>query len=277
MTTHPFAGVISPTTFDPATSYDIRIDTNGDGKADQTYKFTFDEPDTDAIQEIIVRCVPARRCAGDGGAVIARGVTGENIPLRGGGMARADRFDDPFFFDLVAFSNNLTFCRTPVNNFFRGANVLGIVIEQPISAFGTSFGIWARTEKNGVQVDRIGKPVTSGFFIPGPRKDAFNAGQPKRDWRAYSDDVIGKLLQNGYDTTTATTLAGTILPDILTFNIARSGGFPNGRRLDDDVMDRQLSLLTNGAITTDCVGNDSSFNSTFPYLAPPNGMTTPGP
>jgi hypothetical protein len=29
-------------------------------------------------------------------------------------------------------------------------------------------------------------------------------------------------------------------------------------------------LITNGAVTSDCVANDSNFSNTFPYLASPN-------
>jgi hypothetical protein len=36
------------------------------------------------------------------------------------------------------------------------------------------------------------------------------------------------------------------------------------------VIDTELGVISNGAITTDCVANDSVFSSTFPYLGPPN-------
>ena len=48
-------------------------------------------------------------------------------------------------------------------------------------------------------------------------------------------------------------------------------GFPNGRRLTDDVIDIELGLITEGAITSDFIDNDSAFLDEFPYLAPPNG------
>ena len=60
-------------------------------------------------------------------------------------------------------------------------------------------------------------------------------------------------------------------PDILTFDTAKSDGFLNGRRLADDVIDAELGLVTEGAVTTDCVsGNDSAFRAGFPYLATPH-------
>ena len=46
-------------------------------------------------------------------------------------------------------------------------------------------------------------------------------------------------------------------------------GFPNGRQLTDDVIDIEFGLLTNGALTSDRVGNDSVFRKSFPYLGAP--------
>ena len=45
--------------------------------------------------------------------------------------------------------------------------------------------------------------------------------------------------------------------------------------LDDDVIDTSFAVLSNAGVlpstlTSDCVGNDSNFSSTFPYLAAPN-------
>ena len=58
-------------------------------------------------------------------------------------------------------------------------------------------------------------------------------------------------------------------------------GFPNGRRLTDDVVDIELQALEGAAATGALVdalaagdkvdANDSSFANTFPYLALPNG------
>ena len=64
--------------------------------------------------------------------------------------------------------------------------------------------------------------------------------------------------------------ADFLLPDIMSINTASADGFPNGRRLQDDVIDIELNLISNGAITSDCVANDSTFRTTFPYWAGPN-------
>ena len=66
-------------------------------------------------------------------------------------------------------------------------------------------------------------------------------------------------------------LTMVLLPDVLTFDQSSSAGFLNGRKLDDDVIDAELSLLTKGAVTTDMVdANDRMFTSQFPFLAPPH-------
>src|SRR5438034_10413527 len=89
MNVDPVAGVLSPTTFHPDASYDLKIDTNGDAKEDFTYKVTFSAVDGSGGQDVTLRRVPP----GGGGAVLARGRTGANIPVRGGGWLRTGVFD----------------------------------------------------------------------------------------------------------------------------------------------------------------------------------------
>jgi hypothetical protein len=67
-----------------------------------------------------------------------------------------------------------------------------------------------------------------------------------------------------------------LLPDVIRFNTASSSGFLNGRRLQDDVIDAELGLLTGGVLTTDRVGNDSVFLNQFPYLAAPSAPPPSG-
>ena len=50
----------------------------------------------------------------------------------------------------------------------------------------------------------------------------------------------------------------------------RAAGFLNGRKLQDDVIDIELALVTNGRITTDFVGPHTDYLSTFPYLGRPH-------
>ena len=270
MTVNPVSGVLSPTTFHPSASYDFKVDTNGDAREDMTYKVTFSAPNGSGAQAVTLRCVPASRCGG-GGAVLASGWTDTNIAVRGGGTLRADLFDDPFFFDLLAFRDGLAFCPGGVGtNFFAGLNVTAIVLELPSSMLGGNIGVWARTELNSQQIDRMARPAINTVFIPADKKDAFNFGIPRHDQRDFRGNVVGTLLALGNDQATADFLADILLPDILTVNTASSAPFLNGRALANDVIDAELSIISGGAIPGDCVATDSAFTTTFPYLAPPN-------
>ena len=61
-----------------------------------------------------------------------------------------------------------------------------------------------------------------------------------------------------------------LLPDILTFNFNSAAGFLNGRRLQDDVIDISLNLVTNGHVASDGVGPHTDYLAQFPYLGTPH-------
>ena len=72
-------------------------------------------------------------------------------------------------------------------------------------------------------------------------------------------------------------------PDLTKANTGLQGGinpgvgFPNGRRLTDDVIDIELTLVNNGNPLGDNVNaNDVQFGSTFPFLAPSQQPRVPG-
>jgi hypothetical protein len=276
MGVNPLAGVLNDGTFHPEASYEFKVDSDGDAKEDLTYKITFSAPDGSLNQGVTLRRLPSK----GGGSVLASGMTGEDISVPGGGWIRAGVFDDPFFFDLVGFLN-LDFCN-PGTNFFTGLNISAIVLEVPSSWLGASnIGVWARTVLNDQQIDRMGRPAINTVFIPNnvfepsgsepSQRNAFNAAKPRNDQRDYRGEVVDTLeIFYGAGSSTAQALADILLPDILTVDTSNPAGFLNGRGLADDVIDAELGLVTNGAVTSDCVGNDSAFTNSFPYLAPPN-------
>ena len=61
------------------------------------------------------------------------------------------------------------------------------------------------------------------------------------------------------------------VPDTLKLDLAGPDGFPNGRLLDDDVIDTLFSLIFNGDPPTgdDVDANDEEFLDEFPFLAAP--------
>jgi hypothetical protein len=193
-------------------------------------------------------------------------------------------------------------CTGSRTDFFAGLNVSSIVLEVPDSQLtaggsGSTVGIWASTTIGGQQVDRMGRPAIATVFIPnnpippdtsGPsQKLTFNKAQPKDDQATYRGEVVNTLttlfsLNNAGgalggtddasdDVTAINGLADILLPDLLTYDVTNPAGFLNGRQLANDVIDAELGLITEGLVTTDCVGaNDATFRAGFPYVAAPN-------
>ena len=52
--------------------------------------------------------------------------------------------------------------------------------------------------------------------------------------------------------------------------VATTNGVTNGRWLTDDVIDTELPIVTNGLVSTDCVGPHTDLRSTFPYMGTPH-------
>ena len=279
MGVNPLAGVNNNGTFRSGAAYDFKIDSNGDAKEDLTYRIRFSTPNNSLVQQVTLFREMGEGDAGDD-VPLAKGRTGQTIAIPGGGMLRAGVFDDPFFFDLNAFLA-VDFCN-PGTNFFNGLNISAIILEVPSSWLGGSnIGVWARTVLNQTQIDRMGRPAINTVFIPNnpfepsgsepSQKNAFNAGRPRTDRRNFRGEVVDTLeIFYGAGNPTVSALANILLPDILTVDTSNPAGFLNGRGLADDVIDAELNLVTNGAVTTDCVGNDSAFPGSFPYLAPKN-------
>lgn len=285
MTVNPAAGVISGTTFRTETSYDFRLDFDGDAGVDRMYRIGFGPPDESGKQFLQLRCVPAARCPGKG-AVVARGFTGQSVQGNDGSTIHVDTFDDPFFFDLDAFlgTNGRAFCDGNESDFFLGLDVSAIVLQIPRENLdGDVVGVWATTEtaEDG-QVDRMGRPAINTVFIPAnpfepneaSQKNFFNQSKPHFDRRDFLAEVKDTLaLFYGAGNPAVNQLANVLLPDILTVDFSSGAGFLNGRRPEDDVIDAELAIVTNGAVTSDCVDNDSPFLTVFPFLAPPNGVS----
>jgi hypothetical protein len=133
-----------------------------------------------------------------------------------------------------------------------------------------------------VAVDRMAIPAINTALIPAGQKEAFNQADPANDvaqYRATAQNTITALRSAvaqvpGFPAEDLgippDVLAGILIPDVVTINFAQSVTFPNGRRLEDDVIDAALSLVLNRNGISDGIGNDSNFSGTFPYLAPAN-------
>jgi hypothetical protein len=275
-TVAPFAGFYSQTLFSPVGDYELKIDNTGDYMEDITYRFTFSMPNRRAVQRVTVE-----RIEGEKSRVVSQGLTGRTIAVAGGGKLAAGLFDDPFFFDENAFfafkasGNPAAFCN-PGHNFFANANTMAIVLEVPSAElvqnkFVSTINMWATTSLNDEQFDREGRPAINTVLIPANLKDAFNSGVPHTDRLLFWDTVIASLKGLGNTPDDTLNLAMLVLPDVNSFDTTNPMGFPNGRRLTDDVIDEEYQLLLKHfGVTTDCVGNDSNFRFAFPYLAVAN-------
>lgn len=282
MNVNPLAGVVSGTTFDPKGTYDFLVDNDGDARADVTLSATF--ADTGRGQRIKVK---------RGNATVGNAPTGETFALQGGGQAWAGLADDPFFFDLQAFNDQVkaaggsrTFCDANAVDFFAGTNVSAIVLEVPsawLTGSSSNIGVWARTSHRGVLADQMGRPAINTVFSPGSLKDAFNATAPADMPAQYGELFTDTLLAlSGLDGTPyteeqAAAITAVLLPDVLTVDTASPAGFLNGRQPTDDVIDAELGVVTGGffggsaVLTSDCIpSNDVALPSTFPYLAAPH-------
>jgi hypothetical protein len=120
------------------------------------------------------------------------------------------------------------------------------------------------------QIDRMGRPAINTVFNHGDDKNTFNTIQPTQDRALFLDKFVAVLQSFGHSATDATALANILLPDILTYDYSSSAGFLNGRKLTDDVIDIELNLVSNGAVTTDKVGPHSDYLADFPYLGNPH-------
>jgi hypothetical protein len=283
MNVHPSAVVDPPgfTTREPFAStalYEIKIDTNGDAVADIAYRVRFSSS-ADGPQTATVRRVAGTQAAetGDGGEVVIEAApvsTGLDTHVTEAGRYRffAGWRSDSFFFDTRGALNDLQFTG---DDFFIDKDVGSIVLEIPNSALGPKrVSLWARTLDGAsgvwVQADRGALPAQAVFLV-GSERNSYHAGEPVNDARFIT--VFAHALEHtgGYAPEEARRVAGTLLPDMLSYDPRRPASFPvNGRTLTDDAADAFLAVLTNGKVTGDKVGPHTDLLAEFPYLGPPH-------
>jgi hypothetical protein len=173
-----------------------------------------------------------------------------------------------------------------------------------------------RSRNREVQVSRLGNPLVNEVVIPLGKKDQFNRTTPNRDAALYGKYVVkpelaavlNALFDIGAPANNRTDIVQALLQgipglnqhagkyakvakDTLKLNLGvppaehpnrfgvlagDTAGFPNGRRLDDDVVDIELQVIAgflkgNKVPLGDGVDrNDKAFLPVFPYLAAPD-------
>ena len=265
--------------FDPAASYELKIDTDGDLEADVAFHVLFAASSDGPASATVYRATgAAARVTGPAGEMI---VLDARVPMDGSSQvvtANGYRFfaglrSDPHFKDVKGFRNNFQFTGDdPVAR----RNVFGIVLEVPNGDLGgASIRLWARTmtlvDGEVRQVDQAGRPgINNTFNDPEPDRLEFNATPPAEQRARFRDRFVTFLLGLGYPDDEARALALGFLPDVLEYDPSDPPGYPNGRGLTDDTADLLAALLTRGRITSDLVGPHTDLLDDFPYLGPPH-------
>jgi hypothetical protein len=141
------------------------------------------------------------------------------------------------------------------------------------------------------QQDQMGRPAMNTVFISAANKDKFNVTPPSEQSAAFSNEISAKLTAFGFTTNileiTNAQFTMVLSTDVLNVSTNGETAFYDpatspvtaltGRRLQDDVIDVELTLIfggiagtSNPQLTSDHVnGNDKAFLSGFPYLASP--------
>jgi hypothetical protein len=171
---------------------------------------------------------------------------------------------------------------------------------------------------NWVQVSRLGNPLVNEVVIPSGKKDLWNASKPSNDAQFLpyvQDPEVARLIDAIYGIPAPATPRDDLVSVFLTgvpglnkpphvvpseelrlnMSIAPctsgcstlgviggdNAGFPNGRRLSDDVLDASLQVVEGVLVGQDTGlgdgvdANDESFGHSFPYLSlPHSGSST---
>lgn len=261
---------------------------------------TFTAPSTNSSNSADVAPTPVLTTDSQSGIIFFAGLT-----------------DDPFFFDIPAFARFNGSVRAGAPNpgvfsrgrdTFAGYNTLAIAFSIPVSFIrgpGNEIGLACDTQRRNpqiynsrtgevagagrwVNVDREGVPAVNVALVPFNLKNTYNAANSVDDANGRFAPGIVDTLQHFYrtDPTSIAILASLAVTrgDILRLDLTvpnngtnPEASFPNGRRLTDDVIDIELTLINNRQPLGDSVnGNDLPFRTTFPFLAPSQQPRAPG-
>jgi hypothetical protein len=294
-------------TLDESVSYDLNIDGNNDLVADVTvrFRFTGDRFTVTGLGDDSIT-----------GAVTPLS-TSENIApvitTAGGIRIFVGLRDDPFIMDLNGIKAFLANPQTPVTGVrpagqtpvdaFGGTNVSMIVVELPASAVtgGTAdsgtINAWGSTSRGSQTIDRMAIPGLNVLVVPEAQKDNFNSTAHADSTAEFGDTITSQIEAVRASVTdvlpaedggplgnlTAAQVSAAVSADAVTIDFSKPLVFPNGRRLQDDVVNAALGLVLNrggAAGVSDAIDTlDKPLLSTFPYAAPPHLMagTAPAP
>lgn len=177
-------------------------------------------------------------------------------PVSSGPFIQVNRLANPLFNEvLVALKDKDNYNRTSPT---ADASMFKTYAENPEVAFlinfvfGTSLATSGRTDLSAVYIPDVIRVDTRTEPVQLPGSAGFN-----------------RLSFLGSDIATGTVPPGT--------SISNAGGWPNGRRIGDDVVDIALTAVASGpsystiiVVGDNIAGNDQIYNKVFPYLATPH-------
>jgi hypothetical protein len=174
---------------------------------------------------------------------------------------------------------------------FFGSNVVAMVMIIPLSCFPETqrtWVAWANTHKDGKQFDHVGRSLRT----QNPRFELFNPLPPKEHVAALQKEIDNPNLMRdlfvklGFDNLFEYRPWDKV-PDVMIYSDQFNVGYPNGRRLTDDVavlLARNgdtllLELSYKNAVWPRATKNDKEFLPQFPFLAEPwpNSSAPAGP
>lgn len=270
------------TAFDSRASYELKIDTNGDARAEIAFHVLFAPPyegqqtatvyyitgsaaeQTHAVGEIIIERAPVS--------------CGAEAQIQAGGRCTffAGLRSDPFFVDPAGFFNNFAWTGEDAN---ATTNVFGIVLEVPNHMLGEQprLGVWARTvapvHDVMQQVDHCGLPGTTPVFMRSEEdKLTFTRSHPVDQRARFLATVVTVFQEYGLSEAEAAGFARDWLPDILPYDYTSAAGYPNGRTLTDDTVDWFAQAVTKGRSSPNRVTAHTDLLEGFPYLGSPHGI-----
>ncbi|MGQ0486532.1 MAG: DUF4331 domain-containing protein [Hyphomicrobiales bacterium] len=242
--------------------------------------------------------------------------------LLGNYLAFAGQRDDGFYADIQSiFDLDFSFDKPAPFDSQGGYNIHMIALNIPLAQLGGAkiAGVYATTSRHREdgskrQVARQGNPLFVEALIALKDKNRYNRSSPRGDERftAYADDPeISRLL--GVTPLVPGLLKSIFIPDLIRVDLTTAparlagqagfhrlsvfggdvlhstrtggdvaGGWPNGRRFGDDVVDIAIIALGaagpgpdfSGVNADKVMANDITYNRVFPYAATPlNGRS----
>jgi hypothetical protein len=178
-----------------------------------------------------------------------------NEPLSSGPWVQVNRLGNPLFNEVVvALQDKDKYNRTAPS----GDTQFATYAQNPEVARLINIVLFGNSQGDS-PLDTTGRTDLAALFIP----DVIRVDTTTAPVRLSGQSGFSRLGVLGGDLTSGT-------------GGARSGGWPNGRRIGDDVVDIALTALTRFTIDVgdNVNANDQVYNQVFPYLATPHAGPT---